>query len=78
MQIFYQKKLFSTDSNKFGQKMLEKMGWSQGKGLGPKENGMIEHVKVSYKNDSKGKIIYTFNFYFCINKKFKFRNGFQG
>lgn len=34
--------------------MLEKMGWSQGKGLGAKEDGIIEHVKVSYKNDSKG------------------------
>lgn len=42
------------DSNKFGQKLLEKMGWSQGKGLGLKENGMTEHVKLTYKNDSCG------------------------
>ncbi|XP_018573338.1 dual specificity protein kinase splB [Anoplophora glabripennis] len=42
------------DSNKFGQKMLEKMGWQHGKGLGAKEDGITEHVKVSYKNDSKG------------------------
>ncbi|CAH0548766.1 unnamed protein product [Brassicogethes aeneus] len=42
------------DPNKFGQKMLEKMGWSSGKGLGAKENGITEHIKVSYKNDSKG------------------------
>lgn len=45
---------FIIDSNKFGQKMLEKMGWSKGKGLGAKENGITEHVRVSYKNDSKG------------------------
>jgi Pin2-interacting protein X1 len=43
------------DSNKFGQKMLEKMGWSRGKGLGAKEDGIREHVKPAYKNDSKGK-----------------------
>lgn len=30
------------------------MGWQHGKGLGAKENGVTEHVKVSYKNDSKG------------------------
>ncbi|VEN48875.1 unnamed protein product [Callosobruchus maculatus] len=42
------------DSNKFGQKLLEKMGWKHGKGLGAKEDGITEHVKVSYKNDSKG------------------------
>lgn len=42
------------DANKFGQKMLEKMGWQQGKGLGPKGDGRVEHIKVSYKNDSKG------------------------
>lgn len=42
------------DSNKFGQKMLEKMGWQHGKGLGANEDGITEHIKVSYKNDSKG------------------------
>ncbi|KYB24768.1 PIN2/TERF1-interacting telomerase inhibitor 1-like Protein [Tribolium castaneum] len=45
---------WSDDSSKFGQKMLEKMGWSKGKGLGAKENGIVEHVKIPYKNDSKG------------------------
>nr|CAI5832675.1 unnamed protein product [Callosobruchus analis] len=42
------------DSNKFGQKMLEKMGWKHGKGLGAKEDGITEQIKVAYKNDSKG------------------------
>ncbi|KAH1011428.1 hypothetical protein HUJ04_000801 [Dendroctonus ponderosae] len=47
-------KFWAEDSNKFGQKLMEKMGWSSGKGLGAKENGMTEHIKVSYKNDSQG------------------------
>ncbi|XP_045454519.1 PIN2/TERF1-interacting telomerase inhibitor 1 [Melitaea cinxia] len=45
---------WSNDTNKFGQKMLEKMGWSAGKGLGAKENGIVEHVVAKYKNDEKG------------------------
>ncbi|CAB3233323.1 unnamed protein product [Arctia plantaginis] len=45
---------WSNDSNKFGQRMLEKMGWSEGKGLGAKENGIVEHVVARYKNDEKG------------------------
>lgn len=51
----FNSKLFIVDANKFGQKMLEKMGWQQGKGLGANENGITENIKVSYKNDSQGK-----------------------
>ncbi|XP_012277936.1 G patch domain-containing protein 4 [Orussus abietinus] len=47
-------KAWSDDSNKFGQKMLEKMGWSSGKGLGAKEQGVTEHVRVNFKNDQLG------------------------
>ncbi|XP_076241303.1 uncharacterized protein LOC143183582 [Calliopsis andreniformis] len=47
-------KQWSEDSNKFGQKMLEKMGWTSGKGLGANEQGMTEHVRVSYKDDTAG------------------------
>ncbi|XP_015597715.1 myosin-2 heavy chain [Cephus cinctus] len=47
-------KQWSDDTNKFGQKMLEKMGWSRGKGLGANEQGMTEHVKVGFKNDQAG------------------------
>ncbi|XP_033314800.1 G patch domain-containing protein 4 isoform X1 [Bombus bifarius] len=47
-------KEWSEDSNKFGQKMLEKMGWTSGKGLGANEQGITEHVRVSVKNDTTG------------------------
>ncbi|KAG5888813.1 hypothetical protein JTB14_016015 [Gonioctena quinquepunctata] len=47
-------KEWSQDANKFGQKMLEKMGWQHGKGLGAKESGITEHIKIPYKNDSRG------------------------
>ncbi|KAJ8711837.1 hypothetical protein PYW08_008791 [Mythimna loreyi] len=45
---------WSDDSTKFGQRMLEKMGWSEGKGLGANENGIVEHVVARYKNDDRG------------------------
>ncbi|XP_073442471.1 PIN2/TERF1-interacting telomerase inhibitor 1 isoform X2 [Dendrobates tinctorius] len=34
--------------------MLEKMGWSKGKGLGAQEQGSTEHVKVHVKNNTLG------------------------
>ncbi|KAM4041090.1 PIN2/TERF1-interacting telomerase inhibitor 1 [Anomaloglossus baeobatrachus] len=45
---------WSKDESKFGQKMLEKMGWSKGKGLGAQEQGSTEHVKVQVKNNTLG------------------------
>ncbi|KAH8373096.1 hypothetical protein KR009_011662 [Drosophila setifemur] len=42
------------DDNRFGTKMLEKMGWSKGRGLGPKEDGEQEFVRVRFKNDAEG------------------------
>ena len=33
---------------------MEKMGWQQGKGLGAKESGITENIKVRYKSDTKG------------------------
>lgn len=42
------------------------MGWSKGKGLGANEDGITEHVKVSYKHDSKG--IYSICFFSIIDK----------
>ncbi|XP_076786972.1 PIN2/TERF1-interacting telomerase inhibitor 1 isoform X2 [Arvicanthis niloticus] len=34
--------------------MLEKMGWSKGKGLGAQEQGATEHIKVKVKNNHLG------------------------
>ncbi|KAJ2735819.1 hypothetical protein IW152_001291 [Coemansia sp. BCRC 34962] len=34
--------------------MLEKMGWSEGKGLGANEDGMKEHVKIKLKTNNFG------------------------
>uniref|UniRef100_A0A1A7XYS7 Pin2/trf1-interacting protein 1 n=1 Tax=Iconisemion striatum TaxID=60296 RepID=A0A1A7XYS7_9TELE len=45
---------WSNDDSKFGQKMLERMGWSKGKGLGRSEQGSTDHVKVKVKNNSYG------------------------
>lgn len=38
----------------FGYRMLSKMGWAKGKGLGSKEDGMASHVKVEKKFDTFG------------------------
>uniref|UniRef100_A0A3P9LSC7 PIN2 (TERF1) interacting telomerase inhibitor 1 n=1 Tax=Oryzias latipes TaxID=8090 RepID=A0A3P9LSC7_ORYLA len=45
---------WSKDDSKFGQKMLERMGWSKGKGLGRSEQGSTEHIKVKVKNNNHG------------------------
>ncbi|XP_067840561.1 PIN2/TERF1-interacting telomerase inhibitor 1 [Heptranchias perlo] len=45
---------WSKDESKFGQKMLEKMGWSKGKGLGAREQGSTENIKVQMKNNTVG------------------------
>ncbi|KAK2883534.1 hypothetical protein QQF64_016824 [Cirrhinus molitorella] len=45
---------WSNDESKFGQKMLERMGWSKGKGLGKSEQGTTEHIKVKVKNNNLG------------------------
>lgn len=46
--------LHTTDTGKFGHKMLTKMGWAPGKGLGANEDGHTEHVKVRLKDNNFG------------------------
>ncbi|KAB0791751.1 hypothetical protein PPYR_03551 [Photinus pyralis] len=49
-----QGKHWISDSNKFGLKILEGLGWKEGKGLGKQQHGITEPIKISYKNDNKG------------------------
>jgi len=46
--------LWANDENKFGHKLMEKMGWEKGKGLGANQDGMVTHVKVRQKDNQKG------------------------
>lgn len=43
------------DTDRFGYKMLEKMGWSEGGGLGAKGDGVKSHLKVTRKNNALGR-----------------------
>jgi hypothetical protein len=66
-----------TDACKFGQQMLEKMGWKPGLGLGAKEQGITEQIKVAYKNDKTCKCVSQVyacgsNICWCIIKTFFF------
>ncbi|XP_045175882.2 PIN2/TERF1-interacting telomerase inhibitor 1-like [Mercenaria mercenaria] len=45
---------WSNDETKFGHRLMEKMGWSKGKGLGANEDGKTENISVSVKNDTRG------------------------
>jgi hypothetical protein len=42
------------DKDGVGQRLLAKMGWSEGRGLGAREDGIQSHVKVSLKNNQLG------------------------
>ncbi|PIK55659.1 putative PIN2/TERF1-interacting telomerase inhibitor 1 isoform X1 [Apostichopus japonicus] len=42
------------DPNQFGRRLMERMGWSDGKGLGSKEDGEKDFVRVSVKGNTKG------------------------
>lgn len=45
---------WANNEDKFGKRLMEKMGWEKGKGLGAKEDGMTENIKVRVKSDTKG------------------------
>ena len=46
--------MLPADDGRYGTKMLEKMGWSKGKGLGANEDGSKDFIRVRYKNDAEG------------------------
>ena len=41
--------LWANDESKFGQKLMEKMGWEKGKGLGANENGRVEGTYLQWQ-----------------------------
>ena len=42
--------LWANDESKFGQKLMEKMGWEKGKGLGANENGRVEVTFLKFQS----------------------------
>jgi Pin2-interacting protein X1 len=49
-----QNKHWVDDTGRFGYKMLERMGWSSGAGLGSDGKGMKSFLRVSKKGDNSG------------------------
>lgn len=43
-------------SNNFGKKMLEKMGWQYGKGVGKNEQGIANNISIKPNYSGKGLI----------------------
>lgn len=44
----------ATAKGGFGERLLRQYGWTEGKGLGVKEDGMSEALKVKQKKDQTG------------------------
>ena len=42
------------DTSSFGRKILEKMGWKSGQGLGLHNDGTTSHIKIAVKDDNLG------------------------
>jgi hypothetical protein len=49
-----QNSFWANDTSKFGRKMLERMGWAEGQGLGADGRGTTTHVEVVRKVDNAG------------------------
>lgn len=45
---------WASDTSKFGYKMLVKMGWSAGKGVGKELQGQAAHVKIARRSENLG------------------------
>ena len=41
-------------NSKFGQKMLENLGWQKGKGLGKHEDGMKDCIQIKRREEGTG------------------------
>ena len=54
LNVDNQNKAWRDDTSSFGFKMMQKMGWSQGKGLGKDETGMNMHLKAGRRKHGLG------------------------
>lgn len=52
------------DDSTYGHKLLMKMGWNKGKGLGKNEDGIKENVKVKFRNTNSGAF---FLYFYYVN-----------
>lgn len=52
-----QNTFWANDQTRFGLKMLQKMGWTEGKGLGKYEQGQTTHVKLTTPVEREGTYI---------------------
>lgn len=43
-----------TTYSSFARRQMEKMGWTEGKGLGRNEDGITNHIKVKKKDENEG------------------------
>ncbi|KFB52457.1 hypothetical protein ZHAS_00020786 [Anopheles sinensis] len=50
----YRTKAVYEDANNFGVRMLSKLGWTEGKGLGKKEDGIVNPIMLRFKTDTEG------------------------
>lgn len=48
---------WAADKSRFGYKMLEKLGWSQGKGLGVAEQGSTTHIRAERRYENMGMLL---------------------
>ena len=49
-----QNSAWKQNTEKFGQKIMEQMGWSEGKGLGKGKQGITENVRLKPNYETKG------------------------
>jgi len=58
--------VFFSDDSKFGQRMLEKFGWSKGSGLGKNKQGISENIRVEHKVKPTGTEDFIFSLFFLL------------